>query len=311
MEERSEKEAVLAVKILVVRYAAMGDSIMTAWTVSAIKNRFPEAEIVWAIQTRCAPVIAPELARTAIFERDKRSGSAASLKAQFEFYRRLREEKFDVGFDFQGHVKTAICLKMARPKLKFALASADGFTKVINRVSDVDARFVHTVEREGAFASLYEPLTLPRLPYMPDYSHLAPSLDKPLITIQTGAGAKNKTYPIEQWQEVADHFSAKGFHVTALGGPKDPHLERVDCRVGKMSLEESLAWVAASRIHLAADTGTGHAAAAYGVPTLSIFGPTDDQKFRPWGESARLLKRGDMAGDVPAAEVIEEAEKIL
>ena len=78
-----------------------------------------------------------------------------------------------------------------------------------------------------------------------------------------------------------------------------------------MSLEESLAWVAASRLHLAADTGTGHAAAAYGVPTLSVFGPTDDQKFRPWGESARLLKRGEMAGDVPAFEVIEAAEKML
>ncbi|MBC8063619.1 MAG: hypothetical protein H7Y17_02220, partial [Chlorobia bacterium] len=38
--------------------------------------------------------------------------------------------------------------------------------------------------------------------------------------------------------------------------------------------------VAHSTIHLAADTGTGHMAAAFGVPFVSVFGPTDPKLFR-------------------------------
>ena len=38
------------------------------------------------------------------------------------------------------------------------------------------------------------------------------------------------------------------------------------------------------------DTGPLHLAAALDVPTVAIFGPTDDRKWRPWHERSRVVR---------------------
>jgi ADP-heptose:LPS heptosyltransferase len=47
----------------------------------------------------------------------------------------------------------------------------------------------------------------------------------------------------------------------------------------------------------------GHAAAAVGAPTLSLFGPTDARRYAPWGPRVRVVRAGqDMAAlDVETA----------
>jgi ADP-heptose:LPS heptosyltransferase len=88
-------------------------------------------------------------------------------------------------------------------------------------------------------------------------------------------------------------------------------MEGTEDYVGKLSLDKTMALVAASDLHLAADTGTGHMAAAYGVPVVSIFGPTDPRTYRPYSTHCRVLKEGNRTGDVPPTHVVEAATALL
>lgn len=58
---------------------------------------------------------------------------------------------------------------------------------------------------------------------------------------------------------------------------------------GKTSLSDFLTVIPACDLYITNDTGAMHVAAALGVPTLAIFGPTDEQATRPLGARAQLI----------------------
>jgi len=80
--------------------------------------------------------------------------------------------------------------------------------------------------------------------------------------------------------------------------------------VGKLGLRETMSVIASSSLTLAADTGAGHLAAAYGVPVVSIFGPTDPDEFRPYTDRSVVLKEGQSTGLVRPEQVVESALKL-
>ena len=71
-----------------------------------------------------------------------------------------------------------------------------------------------------------------------------------------------------------------------------------------------MAVIARSSLVLAADTGAGHLAAAYGVPVVSIFGPTDPEEFRPYSDAGIVLKSGDRTDDVSPEQVVMAAKEL-
>ncbi|MEP6150200.1 MAG: glycosyltransferase family 9 protein, partial [Nisaea sp.] len=43
------------------------------------------------------------------------------------------------------------------------------------------------------------------------------------------------------------------------------------------------------------DSAMMHLAAASGIPTIGLFGPTKDQHYRPWGENGFVVRTPDSA----------------
>ncbi|MBS1709146.1 MAG: glycosyltransferase family 9 protein [Armatimonadetes bacterium] len=301
-------------RILIVRFSAIGDCVMAAWAVTSLRQAFPEGHIVWATQERCAPVIDDEklVDTTVIADRDKWKKTRWSPTTWWNQTRRftsLRKHGFDFGFDLQGHSKTALCLRLAGAKERHARRATDALAKKLNPVASV-ANGLHEVEANLAFLSQFWPLTMPEGPLMPQL----PAWDSQgFVSIQTGAGSKDKTYPTESWIRVTEGLVRSGRRVVVIGGRRDPSIpvEGVTDLVGQLSLSQAVQVVRASALHLAADTGTGHIAAAYGVPVVSIFGPTDPAVYRPWAPDARVLQAGSMAGLVSPKEVLDAAAKAL
>lgn len=64
------------------------------------------------------------------------------------------------------------------------------------------------------------------------------------------------------------------------------------------------------RLALANDSGVGHILAASGVPLVTLFGPTNARKFRPYSPRLRLIRAADFGGgemaDIPL-EAVESA----
>ena len=59
----------------------------------------------------------------------------------------------------------------------------------------------------------------------------------------------------------------------------------------------SAGFAAAPVMAIANDSGIGHLLAALGTPLISLFGPTDPARWRPFGRSVVLLRAQDFGGD--------------
>ncbi|QYK57391.1 MAG: glycosyltransferase family 9 protein [Fimbriimonadaceae bacterium] len=302
-------------RILAVRFSAIGDCVMTAWAVTGIREALPHAEIVWAVQDTCRPVLDEERLVTSVVEIPRKRWKAGRWRPevwheQLRLYLGIRKNRFDVGFDFQGHSKTSLMLRLARCGSRKSAYAKDAAARLL--VPPTACRHEHIVEVSHHLVNQWTPTTLPRLPLMPRVS--APDgIRGPCVTLLTGASDPTRRYPATHWQFVAQKLVSQGCQVVALGGPEDPRIdapEVVDL-VGKLSLRESMAWIAHSQLHLAADTGSGHIAAAYGVPIVSLFSNKSPARSRPWGDRVTVLHNGPDASRINPEEVVRAAEAWL
>lgn len=296
---------------LIVRFSAIGDCVMTAWAVTALRHRYP-GRMVWAVQERCAPVIAtPDLVDSVVIadrnEWKKQRWSPKTWRSQMATFGALRRFQFETGLDFQGHSKTALCLKMSGARKRYASRATDPLAERLNQMVECGAGTQHEVLTAMQLVrSVFEDVQeLPGRALMPAFQPVVGEY----VSIQTGAGHPDKVYPKGHWAVVTKRLIEQGKRVVILGAPGDPdvNVEGAESLVGKTSLEETIAWVAGSKVHLAADTGTGHIAAAYGKPVVSVFGPTKPEIYTPWGGRTTVLRESDDPGQVKPDQVVEAA----
>jgi ADP-heptose:LPS heptosyltransferase len=132
----------------------------------------------------------------------------------------------------------------------------------------------------------------------PDMPPVAPIPVTPLIVAHVGAGGRGKCWSIPRWIECAARAPEHG-------------IPRVQLIAGEVELEtwgqESLAafheaggkccpdlddlcrCLGLASFFVGADSGPGHLAAQLGVPTLTLFGPTDPARWAPIGPRVRAV----------------------
>ncbi|HEV3230937.1 MAG TPA: glycosyltransferase family 9 protein [Candidatus Dormibacteraeota bacterium] len=126
----------------------------------------------------------------------------------------------------------------------------------------------------------------------------------------TGPAAPARLYPTGHWAAVAERLQAAGCRVALVGGDGDrAEVAGVQAagpgmagdavrsspwpeRVGGMSLAEVAGLLAEAALFVGADSGLLHLAAAQGVPTVGLFGPTDPAAWAPVGEHVRVVRSG-------------------
>lgn len=93
------------------------------------------------------------------------------------------------------------------------------------------------------------------------------------------------------WIELAQALRTRGLHVLLTGGPDTE--ERACCAriaqasdatslAGQLSLGQTGALLRQARLFVGPDTAVTHIAAATGIPTVALFGPTNPVKWGPW-----------------------------
>lgn len=302
-------------RVLVVRFRAIGDCVMAAYPVTALRNAMPDAHIVWAVEPSCTAVIDRGMLadRVVHFPRQKwkKQGEIRTIPDQLRHYLRLRKFKFDLGIDFQGHSKTALALRISGAKQRMSVRATDALARSLNPVAAIDPGIVHTVERHMAALNTLGHYPCPEFPLMPQRLPIPAGLpEKPFVSLMTGASSKNKLYALAQWEEVARSLVARGVPVVFVGGPSDPHptVQGATDLVGQLRLRESMTVLRASAVHAAPDTGTGHIAAAYGVSVVSLFGKRGHgpAEFRPYSPRVTVLQSSGHVDEI-APNLISEA----
>ena len=101
-----------------------------------------------------------------------------------------------------------------------------------------------------------------------------------------------KMWTLEGWAGVARALHARGVPVVLTGGPDAAEREYVGAIAalapealdvsGKLSLGAVAYAVSKASVFVGPDTAITHAAAALGVPTVALFGPSNPVKWGPW-----------------------------
>jgi len=131
--------------------------------------------------------------------------------------------------------------------------------------------------------------------------------EKPTMGINAGAtyGSAKRWYP-ERFAEVAREFSSK-YDIIIFGGPNEVEMANeiesylVSSNVtnytnlaGKTNIKELCSLIGGCSLFVTNDSGPMHVAAAYQVPTVSIFGPTKHTETSQWMNEKSKIVRHDM-----------------
>lgn len=295
---------------------------MATWPVTAVRIAQPHATIDWVVESGCQAMVDTErlVSERLVFPRDrwkKRRWSPAMWRDQMVHYARLRGRSYDYGLDLQGHSKTALALRIASPKRRLSVAATDAFAKSLNPVASIDPLVTHVVDRHMAALRTWLDLPTPTGPIMPESPETLKEFGLPdrFITVMTGASSDVKRIPDALLEGLVKRLIASGHQVILIGGPNDPRptVSGAIDLVGKTSLPATLELVRRSELHIAADTGTGHMAAAYGVPVLSVFGnrPHAIDRFRPYTDKLQVVTWAPDALAPPVDTFFEKAEILL
>jgi heptosyltransferase-3 len=138
---------------------------------------------------------------------------------------------------------------------------------------------------------LLEPLGLPAIAEV--VSPVGPPPDataRPYAVIHAAPMFRYKRWTDAGWRALATAFTARGLAVVATGGPGDRDaldalwINRHDVtrRDGALSWGELAALIRNASVYVGPDTSVTHLAAATGVPTVALYGPTDPRLWGPW-----------------------------
>jgi heptosyltransferase-3 len=121
---------------------------------------------------------------------------------------------------------------------------------------------------------------------------------KPLL-MHPGSGARKKVWPLSRWWALLHWLqSRRDCRIVMTLGPADDYLrpfvmeaERRGVLVlDSMPLPRLVALMKESVLYIGVDSGVSHLAAASGVPSVVIFGPTEARIWAPRGPTVRVVQ---------------------
>ncbi len=299
----------------------VGDALIKLPFVRALRRAWPEAEILWiagrgrsAYGGALAPLM-PGLVDRVIEE----CGLGRGLRAA------LGPGRLDVLIDTQSRVATTLALRALWPR-RFVSAAAEywlsgvrpprGYRKprrLIRRLLDL-AEFAsgRSAQPDGALALPASATTLA--------AALLPPGPATYVAQAVGAGGRHKAWPVERHMELARALLATGRTPVLILGPAEADLVeplREALPQTRFPLQEAaergatpdpaltIALGARCAVGVAADCGGGHMLAASGIPLVSLFGPTDPEKFAPWATRLTVLRAQEFGGSEMGAIPVE------
>jgi len=285
----------------------LGDAVMSLPAIRCLRQLFPHAHIAVAAR----PWVADLYARESSIDRVILYPPGKGLRAKREFARRLRAEWFDAAILLQNAFDAALIAWLAGIPERIGYRR-DGrgwlLTQAI-RVPDPGdiprhERFYYLeLLRRAGWLERFPASEAIRLEGIGEarekgLPHLrALGIDGPAIGISPGAAYGNaKRWLPERFAEVARKFSPSPVVVFGSAGERDLCAEVAAqipnaCNLaGGTTLREFIDLAAACRLFLTNDSGAMHIASALAVPTVAVFGATDDTTTGPTGPLARVVR---------------------
>jgi len=282
-------------RIAVIRLRSLGDCVLTTPALSLLKAYRPNIAIAIVVEDRFRGVF------------EGNTDIAQILPPQLSAIRRWHP---DLTLNLHGGTRS-MWLAAASGARNFAGFAHHAYSFLYNaRIPRAQEtlgveRAVHTAEHlASAMFWLGVPQTeIPRAKLVASNT----GVNSPYVILHPFASSPEKTWPAERFVAVARQLQQSGLDPVFVAGPTDNVQPFSKFRVYRNApLSEIKSLIAAAHLFIGNDSGPAHIAAAFGVPVVVLFGPSNPVTWAPWRTEARVLTSdGGMTGisidDVNAA----------
>jgi heptosyltransferase-2 len=295
-------------KILIRATNWVGDAVMSLPALEAIRSSYPQAEIVALAKPWVADIYAGQKAIDRVIR----------YEARLPLLRQLRSERFDCAILLQNAFEAALLARLAgipkrigydRDRRGWLLTDAIAVPRKGEIPRHERFYYLELLRRAGIIDALPVSEAI-RLDGAAEASRRGAArlaergVALPVIGVSPGAaygGAKR--WMSEGFAAAASRVASEQSAAVALFGSAS---ERALCEeiatairgrgiaavnlAGQTTLREFIDMAAACRLFLTNDSGSMHIASAAGVPTVAIFGATDEIATGPTGPLSRVVR---------------------
>jgi len=291
--------------ILCIKPRGIGDIVLSTIILENLAAHFPLARIDYLTEdfAKAAVDSHPLVRQVHTMRKTEFVGSTAW---------RLRREKYDLVLDLWSNPRSAQITFFSGAPHRVGYAYR-GRRYAYNHLATGERGEVHSAEHN---LELLRPLGVPiiskKIKYVvrPEDEECAARFwearnenTTPIAAIIPGGGWASKRCDPSKWIEIALALH-KNFELQLLilWGPGDENdAEAIQKGLGekallapKTSVKEMAGFMKSCALVLANDSGPMHIAAALGVPTIGIFGPTDPAKHGPYSTRSSYVSKSDL-----------------
>ena len=315
-------------KILLVRLRLIGDTVFTTPLVGALRRRYPQATLCYAVEPTAAPVIRDNRHLDEVIVVPKPTG-LARWRQDLATARHLRRRRFDVAIDLHGGPRSAWFTLSSRAPMRIGYRSPGRtwiYTHVVPRPDGLRPR--HSVANQW---DLLAPLGIS--PSDPDRDPVEMSADADaaarvarrltqagiteahqLIVVHVSAGNPFRRWPPDSFAtlvaDLARRDPTRRFMI--VSGPSETDAARAVAEqaarrlgsdwpavaAGEFDVGELRALVDRAAAYVGGDSGPLHVAATTETPIVALFGPTLPERSMPWRDRRWFAEAVD-AGPLP------------
>ena len=288
-------------KILCIKPRGIGDILLSTIVLENLKNAFPKSEIHYLTE---------EFAKRAVENNPFVSKILTFDKNDFviSIIRKVRKEKYDLVFDFWSNPKTAQVTFLSGAKYRVGFEKR-GRRYAYNFLGKNGTMGEHAAEDNLVLLKAIDlPVISKKIIYQTSkqekqfaekfFSELNFSNDELLIGIIPSGGWESKRCDPIKWIEICNEINKKyNARFIILWGPGDEEdaksifegLNPNAFMAPKSTFGELSALIEKCDLVIANDSGPMHASAAFGRPTLGIFGPTNPLAHRPYSDNSGFV----------------------
>lgn len=281
-------------RILFITATRIGDAVLSSGLLDHVLRTRDNPRVTIA----CGPLAAPLFAAVPGLERiivmDKQKGGAHWL----DLWRQTVTTRWDLVIDLRESATSWFLLAGERH---------------VKRNWPGNGGPIHKVEEAAAFLGVSPaPSPVLWLDALAQARARALMPEGRVLALAPAAAARFKEWAPDRFAELANALTGpggalEGASIVLLGGPGDePTTRAVAAQLdpgrtrdltGQLSIAESGACLSRASLFVGNDSGLMHMAAAAGIPTLGLFGPTDERVYGPWGRATLAVRAGGPAED--------------
>jgi len=266
-------------RVLLIRLRSLGDCVLTTPALRLLHGFRPDLQLAVAVEPRFAGVFNSNPAVAAVLPPEPAAVRSWGAHLALNLHGGTRSLWLTIASGAPlraafGHFRHLWAYNVRIPRAQQILG---------------EERVVHTAEH---LASAMFYLGVPRSP-VPRAELFAPPPDPrpPYAVLHPFASAPEKAWPAERFAELARRLRAEhGLDVILIGGPADDFSPFAGLpALAGAPLDEVMRLIRGASLFVGNDSGPAHIAAAFAVPSVVLFGPSDPRIWGPWRAPAEVL----------------------